>query len=341
MKLNTIAIDLAKNSFYVVGFGTSNKPQWRKKFTRKALVRFMATHERSKIVLEACGGAHDWGRRFGVSGHKVELLPPQHVKAYLRGQKNDYNDAQAIGEASLHGAIRPVTVKTVEQQDEQAFHRIRQQLKSEQTGLINQMRGLLSEYGIVIAKGVAQARKAIPEILEDAENGLSDRFRELLNRQYRHYQHVSEEAAWYDQKLEQYAKEDEPITRLVDVPGLGPVNANQLKAWMGDGKQFDCGRDASAALGLVPRQHSTGGKERLYGITKRGDASLRTAIIHGARSVLIRAKGKTDRLSRWVNALIERRGFNKAAVALANKMVRIAWVILSRGETYCPRAGAL
>lgn len=341
MKLNTIAIDLAKNSFYVVGFGTGSKPQWRKKLTRKALVRFMATRERSKIVMEACGGAHDWGRRFGAGGHEVELLPPQHVKAYLRGQKNDYNDAQAIGEASLHGAIRPVTIKTVEQQDEQAFHRIRQQLKAELTGLINQMRGLLSEYGIVIPKGVAQARKAIPQILEDAENGLSIRFRELLHRQYRHYRHVSDEVAWYDQKLQQYAKEDEPLMRLLDILGFGPVNASQLKAWMGGGEQFGCGRDASAALGLVPRQHSTGGKERLYGITKRGDATLRTGVIHGARSVLIRSKGKTDRLSRWVNALIERRGFNKAAVALANKMVRIAWVILSRGETYRPRTGAL
>ena len=341
MKLNTIAIDLAKNSFYIVGFGTSNKPQWRKKLTRKALTRFMATQERSKVVMEACSGAHDWGRRLGAYGHDVELLPPQHVKAYLRGQKNDYNDAQAIGEASLHGAIRPVAVKTVEQQDEQAFHRIRQQLKSEQTGLINQMRGLLSEYGIVIPKGIAQAHKAIPNILEDAENGLSLRFRELLHRQYRHYQQVRDEIAWYDQTLKQYAKEDEPLMRLLEVPGLGPVNASQLKAWMGGGEQFECGRHASAALGLVPRQHSTGGKERLYGITKRGNASLRTSIIHGARSVLIRSKGKTDRLSRWVNALIERRGFNKAAVALANKIVRIAWVILHRGESYSPAVSAL
>lgn len=336
MKLNTVAIDLAKNSFYIVGFGANNKPLWRKKFTRQAFARFAAKHERSRMVMEACAGAHHWGRRFAEHGHEVVLLPPQHVKAYLRGQKNDYNDAQAIGEASIHGAIRPVAVKTVEQQDEQAFHRIRQQLKSEQTALINQLRGLLSENGIVIPKGIAQAQRAIPEILEDAENGLTTCFRELLHRQYRRYQFLREEVDWYDQRLQQRAREDEVLQRLLEVPGLGAVNGSQLKAWLGDGKQFGCGRDASAAVGLVPRQHSTGGKERLYGITKRGDASLRTAIIHGARAVLIRAKGKEDRLSRWINQLIERRGFNKAAVALANKMVRIAWVLIRRQEEYRP-----
>lgn len=336
MKLNTVAIDLAKNSFYVVGFGANSKPLWRKKFNRQAFARFAVKHERSRMVMEACAGAHYWGRRFAEHGHEVELLPPQHVKAYLRGQKNDYNDAQAIGEASIHGAIRPVAVKTVEQQDEQAFHRIRQQLKSEQTALINQLRGLLNEYGIVIPKGIAQAQRAIPEILEDAENGLTTCFRELLHRQYRRYQFLREEVEWYDQRLQQQARSDDTLQRLLDIPGLGPVNGSQLKAWIGDGKQFDCGRDASAALGLVPRQHSTGGKDRLYGITKRGDATLRTVIIHGARAVLIRSTGKADRLSRWVNQLIERRGFNKAAVALANKMVRIAWVLIRRQEEYRP-----
>jgi len=334
MKLNTVAIDLAKNSFYVVGFGANNKPLWRKKFNRKGFARFAVKHERSKMVMEACAGAHYWGRRFSEHGHEVELLPPQHVKAYLRGQKNDYNDAQAIGEASIHGVIRPVAVKTVEQQDEQAFHRIRQQLKSEQTALINQLRGLLNEYGIVIPKGIAKAQQAIPEILEDADNGLTTSLRELLHRQYRRYQSLREEVDWYDRQLQQRAREDEVLQRLLEVPGLGPVNGSQLKAWLGDGKQFGCGRDASAAVGLVPRQHSTGGRERLYGITKRGDASLRTAIIHGARAVVRRAKDKDDRLSRWVNQLVERRGFNKAVVALANKMVRIAWVLVHRQETY-------
>lgn len=336
MKLNTVAIDLAKNSFYVVGFGANNKPLWRKKFNRQGFARFAAKHERSKVVMEACAGAHYWGRRFIDHGHEVELLPPQHVKAYLRGQKNDYNDAQAIGEASIHGVIRPVAVKTVEQQDEQAFHRIRQQLKSEQTALINQLRGLLNEYGIVIPKGIAQAQQAIPEILEDADNGLTTSFRELLHHQYQRYQSLREEVDWYDRRLQQRAREDEVLQRLLEVPGLGPVNGSQLKAWLGDGKQFGCGRDASAAVGLVPRQHSTGGRERLYGITKRGDASLRTAIIHGARAVVRRAKDKDDRLSRWVNQLVERRGFNRAVVALANKMVRIAWVVIRRQEEYRP-----
>lgn len=336
MKLKTLAIDLAKNTFYLVGFCEDNQHAWRKKLSRRQLESFIAKQEPRVIAMEACASGHHWARRFKSAGHQVKLLPPQHVKAYLRGQKNDYNDAQAIGEASIHGVTRSVAVKTVEQQDSQAFHRIRRQLMSEQTRIINQMRGLLSEYGIVIAIGIHQASKAIPLILEDAENGLTPKFRELLYRQYQRHLALKEELAWYEQQLKCSAKTDPNVKRLQDVPGFGPVNASVLCSWLGDGTQFGRGRDASAALGVVPRQHTTGGRDRLFGITKRGDSYVRTMVVHGARAVISQAKGKSDALSRWINQLVERRGFNKAAIALANKMIRIAWVLVTRGEHYRP-----
>lgn len=336
MKLKTLAIDLAKNTFYLVGFDLGNQPVWRKKQSRRQLEIFIAKQEPHLIVMEACASAHHWARRFSQLGHQVKLLPPQHVKAYLRGQKNDYNDAQAIGEASLHGVTRSVPVKTVEQQDKQAFHRIRRQLMGEQTRIINQLRGLLGEYGIIIDTGIHQANKAIPLILEDAENGLTPKLRELVYRQYQRYLVLREELAWYEQQLEQVAKTDPDVKRLQDVPGFGPVNANVLCSWLGDGTQFSRARDASAALGVVPRQHTTGGHDRLYGITKRGDSYVRSMVVHGARAVVSRAKGKTDALSHWINQLVARRGFNKAAIALTNKMIRIAWVLVTRGERYKP-----
>ncbi len=334
MKLKALAIDLAKNTFYLVGFDAENQPAWRKKLSRRQLESVIARQAPTLIAMEACASAHHWARRFSQYGHQIKLLPPQHVKAYLRGQKNDYNDAQAIGEAACHGAIRGVVVKTVEQQDQQAFHRLRRQLKGEQTRLINQLRGLLGEYGLVIASGIHHASKAIPQMLADTENGLTPGLRALVQRQYERYVALREELAWYDQQLEQAASTNPRIKHLQTVPGFGPVNASVLCSWLGDGTQFRRGRDASAALGLVPRQHSTGGRDRLFGITKRGDSEVRTMVVHGARAVVSRAKGKTDRLSLWINQLVERRGFNKAAIALANKMIRIAWALIVRGESY-------
>lgn len=340
MKLKTIGLDLAKNTFFLIGLDTHNKPAWRKKLSRSKLPTFMAQQEPSIVVMEACSSAHYWARRFKQLGHEVRLLPPQHVKAYLRGQKNDYNDALAIAEASVHSAIRPVPIKTLEQQDKQAFHRIRRELKSEQTRIVNQVRGLLAEYGITISKGIANVGKVIPEILEDGDNGLTVSFRQLLHRQYTRYQALCKEIDWYDQQLKREANTDPVVKNLVEAPGFGVVNASLIANWLGSGHQFKRGRDASAALGLVPRQHTTGGKDKLYGITKRGDAYVRTALVHGARAVVSRAKTKSDRLSQWINRLVATRGFNKAAIALANKMVRIAWAITTRNEVYRPATAA-
>lgn len=337
-KLTTIGIDLAKNSFAVVALSHSGKELWRKTLRRKQLLTTLAKLEVSKVAMEACGSAHYWARQIKALGHQVELLPPQHIKGYLRGQKNDYNDALAIAEASQHGRVRAVRIKTVEQQDEQAFHAIRQGLTRDRLRLCNQMRGLLAEYGIVLALGYAALRKGLPDILEDGENGLTMRFRVLLERQYQRFLALSDELAWYDEQLKIEVKADATCRVLIQAPGIGPVTASAFKSWIGDGKQFKRGRDASAALGLVPRQHSTGGKPLLLGITKRGDKYLRALLVHGARSVVARVEGKTDPLSLWVQRIKATRGFNKAAVALANKMVRILWAMITAKRAYRPMA---
>jgi transposase len=337
MKLTTIGLDIAKNVFHLVELDEHGKQTHRKKLRRSQIKEFFVQHPVCVIAMEGCAGCHYWAREFKAMGHEVKLLPPQHVKGYLRGQKNDYNDARAIAEACQHGYVRAVAIKGIEQQDEQAFHRARKQLVGEQTRLANQIRGLLGEYGIVFAQGVSRIRREIPFLLEDAENGLSQRFRDLLHRQYQRFIAMDEELAVYDLQLRVQVKEDDVCRRLAELPGFGPVVSSAYKSWLGDGKQFRRGRDASAALGVVPRQHSTGGKEVLLGITKRGDSYVRSLVIHGARSVVIQAGKKTDPLSQWINRLVATRGFNKAVVALANKLIRMAWVIVARGESYRPQ----
>lgn len=334
----TIGVDLAKATFAVVVLDASGKERSRKTLKRSQLLRHLATVESAVVAMEACASAHHWGRQILKLGHRVVLLPAQHVKAYLRGQKNDYNDALAIAEACQHNRIRPVPVKTLSQQDEQAFHGIRRSLTTDKVRLSNQIRGMLSEYGLAVAKGDAALRRYLEQALSEADNGLTPRARQYLSRQYARFLAVAEELAWYDRELRQQLEQDEVCQRLQAVPGLGPVSASVLKHWMGGGQQFACGREASAALGLVPRQHSTGGKERLGAISKRGDAQLRALLVHGARAVVRHADRKTDPLSQWIQQVKARRGYNKAVVALANKLARIAWVIIARGETYRPAA---
>lgn len=338
MKGTIIGLDLAKDIFHIAVLNQAGKQARKKKLRRRQLRLYFTQTEPCKVAMEVCASAHYWAREFQRMGHEVVLLPPQHVKGYLRGQKNDYNDALAIAESAQHGAIRPVIIKSIEQQDTQSFHRIRRQLVGEQTRLANQIRGLLAENGIVMRKGVSVVRRDIPEILGDADNGLSERFRALLCRQHQRFLDLDEELAWYKAQLVAEAKSDETCRRLSDVPGFGPVVSSAFKSWIGDGKQFKRGRDASAALGVVPRQHSTGGKELLLGISKRGDSYVRSLVIHGARSVVSHAGKKTDPLSVWINRLVATRGFNKAVVALANKLIRIAWVVVARGEDYRPQA---
>lgn len=332
--LTITGIDLAKTKFYLFSINEHGKPKEKLKLSRTQLLHWIAQKPQMTVAMEACGASHHWAREIKKLGHQVVLLPAQHVRAYQRRQKNDYNDAQAIAEACQHGTIRPVPVKTLEQQDLQTFLKMRQLVSMERTQLINHVRGLLAEYGIVLNKGATELRQQLPSLLENPQNGLTNAMRALLHRQLIRLTALDEELEWYNAEQKKYVHRDPVCQRLLAIPGFGPLVSQAIKSWMGDGKQFNRGRDASAALGLVPRQFSTGGKQVLLGITKRGNSYVRSMLIHGARAVLFRSGGKTDSLSVWVNRIKEKRGFNRAVVALANKLLRIAWVIIARHEVY-------
>jgi transposase len=333
-EITTVGLDLAKNVFHLIGCNEHGKEVKRKMLKRGQVLAYFANLPPCLIGMEACASAHYWARQLKELGHEVRLIPPQHVKAYVRGNKNDYNDARAIAEAVRRPDMRFVAVKTVEQQDVQALHRLREARVGERTALCNQMRGLLAEYGIVLPQGVGAVRKRVPELLEEAENGLSDFFRPLLADCYQQLKELDAHIDFYTQALKEHARDNDAVQRLQTIPGFGPVVASVFHAFVGDGQGFGKGRDLSAALGLVPKQHSSGGKTVLLGISKRGDRYLRSLLVHGARSVVRRAVGKDDRLSRWINRLRSTRGYNKAAVALANKMARIGWAILRHNSLY-------
>lgn len=333
-KVVRVGIDLGKQAFHVFGVDGKGSPVLRKKLRRKQVLAYMANLPKSLVGLEACGGSHYWARELGKLGHDVRLMSPQFVKPYIQGNKNDYNDAAGICEAVGRPTMRFVTVKGIEQQDLQALHRVRQSVVKVRTALVNQMRGLLAEYGIVIPKGIGRVRTRIPAVLQDAENGLSERFRQLLAGLMNALRSLDERIGVYDKDIRQAYAASDVCQRIGALEGIGAQTATAIVATYGDGRQFQDGRQFSACVGLVPRQHTTGDKPRLLGISKRGDKYIRTLLIHGARSVVNRIEGKTDRRSRWLQSLVARRGKNKAAVALANKNARILWVMLSRGESY-------
>jgi transposase len=335
-EITTIGLDLAKNVFHYVGCDRGGREVSKKQLKRKALLSHFANLPPCLVGMEACAGAHQWGRQLQAMGHQVRLLPPQHVKAYVRGNKNDYNDARAIAEAVSRPGLRAVALKTVAQQDVQALHRLRSGQVAARTALGNQLRGLLAEYGIVIPQGLAALRRALPEILEDAANGLSEVFRPLLARGLEQLRELDGHIAYYTGLLERQGREDEAVRRLQTIPGFGPIVASAFYSLVGDGAGYRRGRDVAAALGLVPAQHSTGGKVVLLGISKRGDRYLRCLLVHGARAVTRQAADKDDPLSTWLNRLVATVGFNKATVALANKLARIGWAVLRHHTTYQP-----
>ena len=266
-------------------------------------------------------------------------MAPQHVKPYVKSNKNDSNDAEAICEAMSRPAMRFVPAKTVEQQDMQAVHRVRERLLKARNALTNEMRGLLAEYGILIPRqGISAVRNTLPGLLEDAENGLTHRFRVMLHDMREELLALEARIKKYDRIVEEHAVNDRGAKRLMAMEGVGPITASAMVTAVGDAKQFKNGREMAAWLGIVPKQHSSGGKVNLGGISKRGDSRLRCVVIHGARAVVSAAEGKTDRRSQWVNALVKRRNKNIATVALANKNVRIMWAVLVRGEDYRPAA---
>jgi len=333
-KITTIGLDLAKNVFHVICCNEHGKVIRKRMLRRKEVILFFTQMPPCLVGMEACSGACYWAHQFTSLGHRVKLIPAQFVKPFVQGNKNDYNDALAIAEAVVRPNMRFVTPKTTAQQAVQALHRLRERRLQERTALCNQIRGLLAEYGLILPQGVNVTRRSIPELLEDAENGLNDLFRQLLAQCYQQLQELDEHIAFYTQTLEVQNQQNEACQRLQTIPGFGPIVASVFYATVGDGSAFRRGRDVSASLGLVPRQHSSGGVNTLLGISKRGDSYLRSLRVHGARSVVLHAQKKDDRLSRWINKIRSERGYNKATVALANKLARIGWAISSQQTVY-------
>lgn len=337
-KLSRVGIDLAKNVFQIHGVDRHDKTVWQRRLKRGNWLKVLLDkiEPGCEIGMEACTGAHHWARVLQAKGFTVKLIAPQFVKPYVKSNKNDARDAEAICEAMSRPSMRFVSVKTVEQQDIQATHRIRAELISQRTAKANQIRGLVAEYGLVTPVHLDRLRKAIPLWLEDAENGLSDAFRRLLNGVWCDLTRLDHRIAELDREINTLAETHPDAKRLLQLCGVGPVVATALVATVGDATQYANGRQMAAALGLTPRQHSSGNKDRLLGITKRGDSYLRCVLIHGARSALRFAKRKDDRLSRWATQLATRRHPNVVAVALANKTVRIAWAMLTSESDYHP-----
>jgi transposase len=336
MKQNvcTVAIDLAKNIFHLVGTDTTGKIVWRKRLTRHALGPFLAQLPPVTIGMEACGGAHYWARQLRHQGHEVKLMAPQFVKPYVKSNKNDMRDAEAIAEAVTRPTMRFVPIKDVAQHDIQALHRVRERLIGARTALINEVHGLMQEYGIVLPKGVAKFRQAVVEKLEAEKDKLTPLSQEMFGKLVEEFAALEKQLAYYQEKLEALATTHPESQRLMTIPGIGPITATALVAAVGDVGVFKNGRQFAAWLGLVPKQHSTGGQSLLLGISKRGDSYLRKLLIHGARATLRWVKLQTDSRSQWIRGLLARRGWNRTAVAVANKNARIVWALLSRGGVY-------
>jgi transposase len=333
-KLSVLGIDLAKQVFHLVGMDEHGKVVVRKRLDRSQLLSFIAQLPPVVIGMETCGGAQYWARGLRAHGHEVQLLAPQFVKPYVKANKNDMRDAEAIAEAVTRPTMRFVPVKSVAQQDLQALHRVRERLMKARTALINETRGLLHEYGIIVPQGAAAFRTHVLEKLATEDAKLTPLSQELFRQLLEELGTLEARVATYDAQLAQVAQTHPVCQRLLTIPGLGELTATALVAAVSDATQFNNGRQCAAWLGLVPRQQSTGGKPRLLGISKHGDRYLRTLLVHGARSCLRWVGRKCDRRSQWVRLLMERRGWNRAAVALANKNARVAWHLMCTEQVY-------
>lgn len=336
MHVTTMGLDLAKLVFQVHGVDEQGKVVIRKQLRRKEVVGFFANLPSCEIGMEACSSSHYWARRLQGLGHQVKLIAPQFVRPYVKTNKNDARDAEAICEAVTRPSMRFVPIKTAEQQAILALHRARQGFVKARTAQANQLRSLLAEFGIVFPQGTRVLLREVPAILSDDENGLFASVRELFTRLLAHVKVLDRHVTELEQQITQWHKSSDRSRKLEKVPGIGPITASALVATIGDAKAFQHGRQLAAWLGLVPRQHSTGGKTRLRGISKRGDVYLRTLLIHGARSVLRFAARHTDATTTWLKRVQTRRNTNIAAVALANKHARIVWALLAHNREYEP-----
>lgn len=342
MKITRVGVDIAKRVFQVHGVDRHGQIRWQATLKRDRWVDELSKRLEpgAEVGMEACAGAHHWGRELQSRGFRVKLIAGQFVKPYVKSNKHDRADAEAICEAMGRPSMRFVSVKGVPQQDVQALHRVRQELVGQRTAKANQIRGLVGEYGLIAPSRIGQLRRALPCWLEDAENGLSIGFRQLLAGLWEDLQHLDRRVEELDRLIAREVEAHPAGKRLLALRGVGPLIASALLSALGDGQAFDRGRDFAVSLGLTPKQHSSGGRERLQGISKRGDPYLRTLLVHGARAVLQTAKGRDDALSRWVNALLERKPYNVVTVALANKTARIAWAVVRNEHDYEPTRAA-
>lgn len=336
MQIVRVGLDLTKYVFVVHGVDARGNVVLRKTLRRSAVSNFFANLPPCLIGMEASNGAHYWARVLSELGHEVRLISPQFVTPYVKSNKNDRNDAEAICEAVGRPTMRFVPRKSVDQLGVQAIHRIRSRLVGSRTRLVNQIRGVLSEHGIVIARNIAKLRQGLADMVGSNERNVSDLVRALMGELQVELAEFDRRIAAWDRRIRELYRGSELCQRLGKIEGVGPLSATALMAAVGDRRCFKNGRQFAAWLGLVPKQRSSGGRERLFGISKRGDRYLRTLLIHGARAVLCRAGTKQDPRSRWLGKLRERRHPNVAAVALANKNARIAWALLSGNEPYDP-----
>ena len=334
MNITQIGIDLAKNVFQIHGVDARGKAVLRKPLRRAQVIAFFVQQPPCLIGMEACGGAHFWARKLTELGHTVKLMAPQFVKPYVKTNKNDAADAEAICEAVGRPNMRFVPIKNLEQQALLGLHRARQGFVSERTAQGNQIRGLLAEFGLVMPVGIRAIERQLPQILADAQNGLSGVSRALFARLLEHFRTLTRQVKELERELTACHGTDSASQRLQAIPGIGPLTASALVASVGDARVFHNGRQFAAWLGLVPRQSSSGGKSNLLGISKRGDSYLRTLLIHGARAVLWSAKRRANQAQDWLARVAARRNPNIAAVALANKNARTVWALLAHGREY-------
>lgn len=334
MKVCLIGIDLAKNILQVCGVNQAGKPVFNKAIKRNKLLSFLLDYPKAVVAMEACSGSNYWGRELEKQNIEVRLIPPIHVKPFVKGNKNDRNDAFAITEAAVRPNMYFVKARSLEQTESSMLHKVRSRWVSQKTRLTNQLRGLLSEYGIVIAPGDKALKSQLPNILEDAENALSSGVRQLIACIRQEWREMESRLNDMENLMVNQVKSDEDCQRLTQVKGVSTITATAIKAFAGDGKHFKNGRHFAANLGLVPKEHSSGGKQQIGGITKRGNQYIRRLLIQGAWSVLRYAKQSDDRLSNWARKVLERRGKHKAVVAVANKLARIIWSMLVNKTEY-------
>jgi transposase len=340
MTVVTLGLDLGKNWIHMVGFDGDGHIVLRRRLKRDRLLAQSANMPACVIGMEACSGAHHLARSLQAQRHTPRLMPPQYVKPFVKANKNDYRDAEANAEAVGRPTMRFVPVKTEAQLDLQTIHRVRQRLVGRRTALINQLRAILLERGITVPQRRRVLERELPGILADERNGLSPRIRLLIENMRAEWHELDRGIEAFDAELVAMAKTNDACRRLCEIPGIGALNATALVAAVSNGAAFAKGRDMAAWLGLTPREYSTGGKQRLLGISKRGNKYLRTLLIHGARAALPYLAMRQDGLGCWLRKLLERVHRNVAVVALANKLARIAWAVLNGSQPYRPKAAA-